>query len=323
MSIQETYNDEIDLSKVFRTIWNGKIKIIIIVIIGIFYAISTNRDQPTPTITSITEIKPLSESQLNVFDLSNSLKIFSIDSSKLYNTYFDLLEKRTAIKSAIKKFEIISEENYENNEKYEEALSLASYDIEISYSSFNNGFPNQDADNKVSTIILKGKDKNKLFEIIKYIKDENNKLTIRKIEQEFKNKIFVLRKLDELEKEKIMVRIQDKLDEYDVQMNKALQVLNFQVEDINIAIENSIKDYELITVKKLTYLSEQAALARELDIARGLGTVKAENNSNSQYYLRGYEAIEKEIQIIKERKNIEDFVLNEELIKKKKKPGTK
>ena len=354
MSIQETYNDEIDLSKVFRTILNGKIKIIIIVIISIFCAIGINIIQPTPTIKSITEIKPLTESQLNVFDLSNSLKIYSIDSSKLYNTYFDLLEKRTALISAIKKFEIISEENYENNEKYEEALLLASYDIEISYSSNNNAFPNQDAANKVSTIILKGSDKNKLFEMIKYIKDENNKLTIKKIEQEFESKILTLRKLDELDKKKILIRIQDKLDEYDVQMNKALQVLNFQIEDIDTAIENSIKDYKYKIVKKLAYLSEQAALARKLEIARGSDMITAlgassfgassfgasaagaasasgassfgadkedinyvKNNSTNSYYLRGYEAIEEEIQIIKKRKNIKNFVLNEELIKKK------
>ena len=103
MSIKETYNDEINLLDLFKAISLGKKKIIIIIIITIFCAIGISKIQPTPTIKSITEIKPLTESQLNVFDLSNSLKIYSIDSSKLYNTYFDVLEKRTALRSAIKK----------------------------------------------------------------------------------------------------------------------------------------------------------------------------------------------------------------------------
>ena len=53
MSIQETYNDEIDLSKVFRTILNGKIKIIIIVIISILCAIFIEYNKPDPTFTAL------------------------------------------------------------------------------------------------------------------------------------------------------------------------------------------------------------------------------------------------------------------------------
>ena len=322
MSIQKTYNDEIDLSRVFRVILNGKIKITIIVIISIFCAIGFSRNLPAPTITSITEIKPLGESQLNVFDLSNSLEIYLIDSSRLYNNYFDLLEERTALRSAVKKFEIISRENYKNNEKYEEAVSLASHDIEIDYSPSYVSFANKDGVNKHSTIILQGRDKSKLFELIKYIKDENNRLTIKNIEQEFENKIFTLRKLDELKKKKILIRIQNKKDEYDVQMNKALQILNFQIEDLDTEIENSINDYKYQITRKLTYLAEQAALARELDIARAdKGIVNYSNSilaiTDSTFYLMGYEAIEKEIQIIKNRKDIEKFAVNEELLKRK------
>ena len=325
MNKQEAYNDEIDLSNIFKTILRGKIKIIIIVIIGIFCAVVFSKNLPTPTIKSTTMIKPLGDSQLNIFYLSNSLDIYLVDSSRLYDNYFDLLEERTALRSAVKKFEIVSRENYKNNEKYEEAVSLASHDIVINYSP--SAIVNKDGVSNYSTIILSGKNKGKLFELIKYIKNENNRLTIKNIEQEFENKIYTLRKLDEMSKRKILIRIQNKKDEYDVQMNKALQILNYQIEDLDTKIENSINDYKYQISQKLTHLAEQAALARGLGIARAdKGNFYYSNSlttTSSTFYLMGYEAIEKEIQIIKNRKDIERFVLNEELIKKKKRPSTK
>ena len=124
-----------------------------------------------------------------------------------------------------------------------------------------------------------------------------------------------------MSKRKILIRIQNKKDEYDVQMNKALQILNYQIEDLDTKIENSINDYKYQISQKLTHLAEQAALARGLGIARAdKGNFYYSNSlttTSSTFYLMGYEAIEKEIQIIKNRKDIERFVLNEELIKKK------
>jgi hypothetical protein len=325
MSIKETYNDEINLLDLFKAISLGKKKIIIIIIITIFCVIGISKIQPTPTIKSITEIKPLSEGQLNFFELSNSLNIYNINTAILYENFFDVLEKRTALRSAVKKFGFVSREDYENDEKYEEAVSLASHEIEINFFRPYGVYRDREIEDKYSSIVIIGSDENELFEIIKYIKDENNKLAIKNIEQEFERKIFILRKLNELEKRKIVIEIQNKKDEYDVLTNQALQNLKFQIEDINAEIANSIKDYEYRITKRLRYLKEQASIARKLDVATidknyktfGASGANLGVTDGGPFYLMGYVAIEKEIEIIKNRKNIEVFAIDEKLISKK------
>ena len=44
------------------------------------------------------------------------------------------------------------------------------------------------------------------------------------------------------------------------------QIKNFAIKDIEIQIDNAIKDYELLTKNKLAFLSEQARIARKLGI---------------------------------------------------------
>ena len=333
MSIKETYSDEINLLDLLKTISLGKKKIIIIIIITIFCAIGISKIRPNPTIKSITEIKPLSEGQLSFFELSNSLEIYKINSTILYENFFDTLEKRIALRSAVKKFGLVSRENYENDEKYEEAVSLASYAIEIKFFSPYSVYRDSVEEDKYSRIILIGSDKDRLFEMIKYIKDENNKLAIKNIEQEFKRKIFTLRKLDEFEKRKILIEIQNKKDEYDVLTNQSLQNLKFKIEDLDAEMKNSLKDYEYLITKRLRYLREQASIARKLDIPTIYKNYKAFAyaagekryspsfamgvTGDGPFYLMGYVAIEKEIEIIINRKDIEIFALDGKLIKQK------
>ena len=95
--------------------------------------------------------------------------------------------------------------------------------------------------------------------------------------------------------------------------------LGFKLDDIKVKINNSIKDYEVETKNRLAFLTEQAAIARTLDIKKNTIESQVFSTQNSvitnvktdtPYYLRGYEAIEKNIQLIKNRKNKESFVKN-------------
>ena len=104
----KTYNDEIDLAKIFQTIWRGKIKLIIILTISIFCAISINKNQPDQVIEALTPIIKISEDQLSIFELHNSNDIYLVDSSMLYNKFINILERRKVIKDSIRKFKIVS-----------------------------------------------------------------------------------------------------------------------------------------------------------------------------------------------------------------------
>ena len=88
-----------------------------------------------------------------------------------------------------------------------------------------------------------------------------------------------------------------------------------RIEDTELKITNLVSDYKQQTYNRILFLKEQAAIARQLDIKEGIIETKMFNanttflshvliNSdinNSEFYMRGYEAIEKEIELIKSR----------------------
>ena len=343
---KKSFTDEIEFDRIFNTLWRGKKKIIIIIIISILIAVGVNINRPepsSPSIISTTEIRPLSKGQLLNFEVFNSLKIYNIDNAKLYNIFLENLKKRTALKTAIKELEIISRENYKNNEEYEEAVSILGFKMGISSDSalaLNDYIVGKKTKEQIEFrekkesfyIILQNTDDRKLFQLIKYIREENNKLSIKNLETEFNNKILTLRQLDELKKKDIQIKIQDSKDDYDQEIKILAQRLKFEIEDINVKIENAIADNKLKDERRIEYLKEQASIARKLQLPK-ISTVNILGNiSEKTLYLMGYIAIEKKIEIIKNRKKIK-LLVNAEgasfdnkyatLLKKKKSPESK
>jgi LPS O-antigen subunit length determinant protein (WzzB/FepE family) len=90
------------------------------------------------------------------------------------------------------------------------------------------------------------------------------------------------------------------------------QIKSFAIKDIDIEIENEKKDYEISTKARLAFLSEQADMARKLGVKKNTieslmfdtqNTVVTNVKTDTPFYLRGYEAIEEEINLIKGRKD--------------------
>src|SRR6056300_1451369 len=91
----------------------------------------------------------------------------------------------------------------------------------------------------------------------------------------------------------------------------------FKLEDVTTQIDNATKDDDRITKDRLAFLSEQAAIARKLGVKRNTiesqmfdtqNTVVTNVKTDTPFYLRGYEAIEEEINLIKGRKDKVAFV---------------
>ena len=91
---------------------------------------------------------------------------------------------------------------------------------------------------------------------------------------------------------------------------------SFKLEDISTQITNILADYDRKTLDRLAFLSEQALIARKLDVAKNTieaQTFSAQNGvvasvkTDTPFYLRGYEAIEKEIELISSRKDKRAF----------------
>lgn len=102
----------------------------------------------------------------------------------------------------------------------------------------------------------------------------------------------------------------DRLATYELQ-NK------YQLEDLNTAIDEATFVYEMERDRRVAFLREQAAIARELGIAKN--TIEAQTfatatsvltnlNTDSPFYLRGYEAIDEELELIQSRSDPKPFV---------------
>ena len=94
------------------------------------------------------------------------------------------------------------------------------------------------------------------------------------------------------------------------------QKKNFALEDLDIKIDNVKNDYDRYTKDRLAFLTEQAAIARKLDIQKNTiasqrfstqNTFVTNVKTDAPFYLRGYLAIEEEINQIITRKDKNAF----------------
>ena len=107
----------------------------------------------------------------------------------------------------------------------------------------------------------------------------------------------------------------------------ARQKRAFDIEDLDAQISILIAAYEGETAIRLAHLAEQAAIAKKLGISKqtcmpqpsiyqtlnprgddSLGNTSSKTESQTPLYLRGYDALEKEIELIKSRQDRRAFI---------------
>jgi len=256
------YDDEIDLIALFKIIWNGKIKILLITIISFLVGLGYNSQIPRNYLNSLT-INLSDNTEFTKFDnIEKLIKSNQIDhlnqSNKLNLTKFvneleDYEEFLLSIKNTKKIQENILKLNIEDQEK--ETFRYA-----------------------------------KLLEIVKPKKEEE-KYTIN----------FTWH--DPNEAKKIL---QDALNLTSKNLKRSIDLeLSQRLEYKKKLLFND----ELI---RLDYLNEQSAIAKELNIIDNqIDNVNLSQSSVSlnintadiAYYLRGYKAIDKEIELIQNREH--------------------
>ena len=91
----------------------------------------------------------------------------------------------------------------------------------------------------------------------------------------------------------------------------------FEIEDISTTINNALSDYDRKADDRVAFLREQSAIARKLGVKNntietqsfgGKNSVVTNVKTDTPFYLRGYEAIEKEIALVEARENKKAFV---------------
>ena len=326
--------EEIDLLEILITVWNNKLKIFVITFIFIFLSI-IQYFSFKPTFNAKTQILPITIFENNLYSSFNSLikepqngiieeQNYNLNDLKMINGNYLLdlflkeLETKEIIMSGIKYYEIIDRKKFKNENEYIKAIQKKALKLNLLRPVNVDG--SKPGETRLNwTIEFNVKNKEIWEELLSFIQFEINIKIKKYLQLNFNSILFDLAMLNKFKLEDIDKAITNEKKKFDKEIKKFEMDLGFKLEDIKVKINNSIKDYEVETKNRLAFLTEQAAIARTLDIKKNtiesqvFGTqnsVITNVKTDTPYYLRGYEAIEKDIQLIKNRKNKKSFVKN-------------
>jgi LPS O-antigen subunit length determinant protein (WzzB/FepE family) len=323
----KAYDDEIDLLEWFQTIWEGKWKILSIMAIFLLSVLGFNTVFPNTTFNAQTEIKPITSFELDKYRLFNAslkkfdsdskeVKIFNISKEILLTLYIEQIEEGTLLETGIDKFELINKDDFENDIAYKEAIQKFASEIEILRPiNVDRKAKGEIRLNHVLSATYDDEDKWK--KLISFVDIEANKRVKEIITNRFESILSVEEQTKNFSKKDIDIAIENVKEDYDKKMKKFELERQFKLEDVTTQIDNATKDYERITKDRLAFLSEQAAIARKLGIKKNTiesqmfetqNTVVTSFKTDTPFYLRGYEAIEEEINLIKGRKDKTSFM---------------
>ena len=319
----EIDRNEINLIELMQTIWKGKWKIAAAVVISFIVAISYQSSQ-TKNFTAITEIKPENSSAINKYIvLNNTIKLTDIDSkfnfqeikkSNLLNLYIDILNDKSIFEDAMHKLNFLDATQYSDEQKYNEAIIKLASSVKILSPLNNKEVGNLEI--SYPTINFIHHDDKKWKNALIYVDELANQLVKKKLSEDYNSTLLSLKQSKVYQLEKLKTLMTNTEIDFYKEMKKFEMNREFQLEDIQIKIDNILIDYDRKTVNRLAFLREQASIARTLGIAKntivsesfGNNSVVTNIKTDTAFYLRGYEAIEKEAELIALRDDKQAFV---------------
>ena len=293
--LKPTYQeDEIDLVELLLTIWDGKWLIAAFAAIAVVFGAAFAFLKPS-VFEAQTQIKEVTSVQGDKYLALNSLIVadnadkafFAITPESLLDLFIENLDERSLFEGAIRKHELLDRSNYASDQDYENAIIESAATIKLLPPVNEDGAAKGDS-RRYWSINYEGVDSKKWLAVLRDVTDAATKSVQQNL-----------------------------IERFDTALTVADQSKRFKLEDLDIAISNATLDYARKTSDRLAFLREQAAIARKLGVAKN--TLEAQTfmantgvvanvKSDTPFYLRGYEAIEKEIELIESREDVSAFV---------------
>ena len=304
--------DKIDLMEFFQTIWDGKFKIAGVILMAVLGVVGFFHTQPPPSFTAKTEVKPITSDIANRYQISNSLGFFEVYSDKgkndgqdkdkndgqdtdkakavvrfLDELFIEQLDARLLFEDAFRKYAVLDKNDYETETDFNKAIIELAAEISL-LPPINVDGTAKGESRRHWTIEFEFNDKEKWLNALADVKAKANKNVRELIRDNFTTTLAAAEK------------------------KKA-----FEIEDISTTINNALSDYDRKADDRVAFLREQSAIARKLGVKNNTIETQSFGGKNSvvtnvitemPFYLRGYEAIEKEIELIEARDNKEAFV---------------
>ena len=285
--LKPTYqDDEIDLVELLQTIWDGKSLIATFAAIAVVFGGAFAYSKPS-VFEAHTEIKPITSAHAQLYNASNSLGFFEITRGALLNSFIEYLDERSLFEDSIRKNELLDRSKFESEQDYDNAIVEMAASIEILPPINEDGADKGDS-RRYWSISFEGENSQKWLAVLDDVTQSATNSVQQNLVDRFENALLV-----------------------------AKQGKRFKLEDLETSIANATYDYTRKTSDRLAFLREQAAIARKLGVAKN--TLEAQTfmantgvvanvKSDTPFYLRGYEAIEKEIELIESREDVSAFV---------------
>ncbi|MDA9959703.1 Wzz/FepE/Etk N-terminal domain-containing protein [Alphaproteobacteria bacterium] len=302
--------DEIDLMEFFQTIWDGKFKIAGVILMAVLGVVGFFLTQPPPSFTAKTEVKPITSDIANRYQISNSLGFFEVYSDKgkndgqdkdkndgqdtdkavvrfLDELFIEQLDTRLLFEDTFRKYAVLDKNDYETETDFNKAIIELAAEISL-LPPINVDGTAKGESRRHWTIEFEFNDKEKWLNVLADVKAKANQNVRELIRDNFTTTLATAEK------------------------KKA-----FEIEDISTIIDNALSDYDRKADDRVAFLREQSAIARKLGVNNhtietqsfaGKNNVVTNVITEMPLYLRGYEAIEKEIELIEARDNKEAFV---------------
>ena len=293
------HGNDINLLEVFMTIYNNKLKVVLITIITamvIVYVFPSPNDSKFKMISTTKSISSFDEFDYNSYNFFRNQYypdpasygrlgqsyMLDIDKFFLFNLFMKILEEEMLAKG-IEKFGLVKKEDYKDEKAYLSAIEQFKSSIKI---SIIDDEAEEKAEGKIEFVANDEDTKEKWENLLNSLEVSTNRL----VQKYLKERI--------LESKKSVENIKKN-----------------SLDDIELSIKNVLVQYELETTKRIIFLKEQAQIARAMpDYPEELYSLIPKGNMlnsayglNSDYfdlyYLRGHQVIEKEIEVLKSRKD--------------------
>lgn len=284
MATEHSISDEIDLIDMMETLWQGKWWILSITIISTIAGATLHFVTDSGKFTATTLITPISQADFEPYRPLATLDMFDLSPEKLQRRYFEQLQNPTVLGSAIADAGLVPSVTDRNGQEFNNAINNFAANINVEPVEDNtsqiNGQP-------TSRLIAVYHDEAQWLAFLHYLDQRISDNVQQQIEQE-----FLLRQ-----------------GTFDIQRK-------FELEDIDTRLRIANLNYQNETTGYLTFLQEQASIARAADLPNHSLLVPLDQNSayptNPQAqtppYLHGYLALEAEIAAIENRENTGRFV---------------
>jgi LPS O-antigen subunit length determinant protein (WzzB/FepE family) len=279
-------DDEISLVDLIQTVWDGRWLIALVtsvsVTVGALFAFLVPKSYEAQL-----DIKPIPTTVSQPYAELNAIGYFKVEPGTLFQLFLEDLTLRRSLVEAIKKYGYITRASGETDQKFEERVLTTAYDFELN--------PPTDKDDKRT-------------------KDRRTDWSISFKTQDPELAQVVLTTALGTSNQSVQSLLKTRFEQ---QVAISSRANRYALEDLRLNLNNTIEDYDKQVRNRLAFLREQAAIARSLNIAKntieaqafqGAASSVVNVKTESPFYLRGYEAIEKEIQLLGTRKGKKEYI---------------